>query len=332
MNGNKVKRVFLTITFKQQNFDCVIEGTKPSSMATGRLNHTRDSTENDDVVGGRPSTSCNPCARARRTRTATLLCTPCNERLCDDCCNIHEIYTPGIHTFVDYQDTANKRIIVDMKGFDRCEEHGNVVVYQCKDHDNKLCCKDCHYDCHTRCDHLVKLSHQAELHEQSSDQFFDEEIAKCISMANDVVSDSDKKSTDLQNDDICREIDRAKEKINKLLDEAKSRISLEVTNSDQEKLHRLANRKSRALTIKSELENSTSVNQSVQVYGTKIQKYIMHEVKRNTLSRAKLELNDLTADDYTEHRFLEWDEHLQYVLNMQCMKVSLKVSYVFEFV
>jgi len=296
-------------------------------MATGGARQSVYSTEADDAVGGRVSNLCQPCDRDNKATTATLRCTTCDERLCDKCSKIHQIYIPGNHVFVDYHDVTNRRTLVDMKGFDKCLEHGNTVVYQCRDHNNVLCCEDCHYESHKRCDNLIKLLQLAHANDTENDlRDNDQDILECMSIANSVASDSDKKTTELQTDNICDEIDRAKNKIINLLDEAKACLQQELTESNKKEIQRLQTRKATALSLQKELGNSQSVHQLVKTNGTEIQKYIMTVVSQNKLQQAKAKLNGMLKHDYTVERKLEWDQHVLNVLNMDSIDVVLKVG------
>jgi len=296
-----------------------------SAEDDGEFGQSIYSTEADDAVGGRVSNLCHPCERHNKTTPATLRCTTCNERLCDGCSKNHKIYIQGNHVFVDFYDTTNRRTLVDMKGLDKCPEHGNTVVYQCKDHNNVLCCTDCHYESHHKCDNLIKLSQLAERSDTGKVCDFDKDISECISVANDVANNSDQQAIELNNDKTCDEVDRAKKKIIQLLDEAKARIKLEYAESNKRETQRLQIRKSTALNVKSELEKSQSVNKLVQRHGTNIQKYIMQAVSRNKLEQAKAELNDMSKNDYTVKGMLEWDTYVLTVLNMHDIEVALKV-------
>jgi len=311
---------------RQSIYSADADESEKSPMATGDLRQSIYSADADDAVGGRVSNLCHPCVRDKRTSPATLRCTTCNERLCDRCSKNHQIYIPGHNRFVDYHDTTIIRTLVDMKGFDKCMEHGNTVVYQCKNH-NVLCCADCHYENHNKCEKLIKLSQLTERHDSKDDSVdFKQSISDCISLANNVASDSDKKTIDVNNDNICNEIDRARKKLIQMFDEAKIRLQQELTDSNKREIQRLQVRKSTALAFKLELEKSQSVHQLVQRNGTTIQKYIMHAVIRNKLWQAEKELYDMLKNDYTVHRMLEWDTSVLTVLNTQGIEVALKVG------
>ena len=111
----------------------------------------------DAAVGGKMRPMCGPCGRSKKTTPATVLCSTCDEHLCRECCQIHQIYVPGKHVFSSIQDDKEGHVFIDMQGLDRCEEHGRVFVYVCKDHD-ALACDECLFYRHRRCDDIHKLT------------------------------------------------------------------------------------------------------------------------------------------------------------------------------
>jgi len=290
------------------------------------------STFEEDQVGGRVSNLCHPCDRKNRTTPATLLCSPCNERLCEECCYGHEIYTPGKHSFVDYHDNTKKRsTLVDMKGFDKCKAHGNAVVYKCESH-NELCCKDCHFDSHKTCDKLLLISQLAEADDTNNDPRIADLISDCISMAHFVAStcNIDSKSAERNynqdNEMVCYEIERAKETIIQLLDDAKKHIQPKLADSNKSEIKQLQTWQSTALNLKMELEKSQSVNDSVQKRGTKIQKYIMKYVRQRLYPQAESEISHMQYNHYAFRRGIKWNQHLQAVLNMHQYNVAEMVG------
>jgi len=294
-------------------------------MATGGYGHSSGSESNDDAVGGRVSTTCNPCDRNNKSTPATLRCTPCNERLCDECCKIHKIYTPGNHEFVDLHDPANKRTLVDMKGFDKCAEHGHFVLYQCLSHGGVLCCEDCHFFSHKRCENLTKISQLAECHDLTNNALEEKAILACITTAKDIATDSDSNMNTSATNDICGEITRVKNEVMKLFDDTRIRIQQELANINSEENARLNRRKTTALDMKSELENVHSVNKEVQTNGNNIEKCTMRLVSKNKLTRVEADLCDMLRNDYTLQRKIKWDDRVLNLLQQKELKVTLNV-------
>jgi len=297
-------------------------------MATGGLDHSCGSTDNDDAVGGRMSSLCHPCERTNKTTVATLRCLPCNERLCDECCKNHRIYTPGNHDFVDFHDTTIRRTLVDMKGYDKCAEHGNFVLYQCLDHNDVLCCEDCHFNTHKRCQNLMKISHMANRNKPNREAQNEKDMSVYINKltADNIVGESDKTITEHGNDidTICGQLIRAKERTIAHFDTAIARIRKEILDKNEEERRLLDKRKSDALKVKAHLEHVQSVNNTVQLDGNYLEKYIMHLGIQNKLTQATVELKEMLKIDIRVERYLDWDRQSLIVLNMTGINVTLK--------
>ena len=289
---------------------------------------SRGNTEDDDAVGGRVSNFCQPCERNSKTTSATLRCLPCSERLCEECCRNHRIYTPGIHVFVDFHDTTTRRTLVDMKGFDKCAEHGNFVMYQCLDHNDVLCCEDCHFSSHKRCQNLKKISHMANLKKPNREAQNEKDMSVYINKltTDNIVGESDETITEHGKDIdiICGQIIRAKERTIAHFDTAIARIRKEILDKNEEEKRRLDKRKTDALKVKVQLEHVQSVDNSVQLDGNYIEKYIMHLVIQNKLTQATDELKEMLKINKRVERYLDWDRQTLNVLNMKGINVTVK--------
>ena len=98
------------------------------SMATGGDQNSSLCPGEDGAVGGRLPVTCDPCAWSKRTTAATVVCPNCDVNLCGDCCQGHRIHVPGEHIFVSIQSGIVKHCTVDLRGLDRCSDHGRVFV------------------------------------------------------------------------------------------------------------------------------------------------------------------------------------------------------------
>jgi len=158
-------------------------------MASG-FGYSRGSVAVDDAVGGKVRNTCVPCERDQKTTTASLMCTACDERLCHDCSKHHKKYAPGKHVFVDINDSDCVKPQVDMKGYDRCKDHGRKLVYVCQDHNKALCCDECLFNNHRKCDRVEKIL------QSTSGQLIalnDTEVRRIVSEAEGLARDSEKK-------------------------------------------------------------------------------------------------------------------------------------------
>ncbi|KAH3803852.1 hypothetical protein DPMN_132122 [Dreissena polymorpha] len=67
-------------------------------------------------------------------KTATVFCKDCDEYMCDAFKNPHTVYNIGEHDIVIFQNKKSVPVLMDMKGTDKCPEHGREIEFFCQDH------------------------------------------------------------------------------------------------------------------------------------------------------------------------------------------------------
>jgi len=295
-------------------------------MASG-FGYSRRSVAVDDAVGGKVSKTCVPCERDQKTTTASLTCTTCDERLCHDCSKHHKKYVPGKHVFVDINASDYVKTLVDMKGYDRCKDHSRGLVYVCQDHNKALCCDECLFNNHRKCDRVEKILQSTPNNGQQS-ALFDTEVRRIVAEAERLAIESEKKVKENEKlaNEICEEIDNKKKCVMAMFDEAKTRIRRELSAGNASDKERLDKRKVIANSIKSDLEGFGAVFKQVKEHGTDNEKRIINAVTESILTNSHIRINEMKQSDYTVSRALEWDPQMISLFNMNNIKVELKVT------
>ncbi|XP_053388227.1 uncharacterized protein LOC123555176 [Mercenaria mercenaria] len=97
---------------------------------------------------------CEVCSPRKDTATATFYCEACCQFMCIEC-------NQRIHTV---ENTHNRKRIVkrkplkiDMKGYDKCDDHKKNISYICES-DNELCCEVCVEEKHENCLKVTSIS------------------------------------------------------------------------------------------------------------------------------------------------------------------------------
>ncbi|XP_053403333.1 uncharacterized protein LOC123555182 [Mercenaria mercenaria] len=99
---------------------------------------------------------CEVCSHVSNTTTATIYCEVCCQFMCTEC-------SQRIHTV---EKTHNRQRIekgmpfkLDMKGYDKCDDHKKSITHICKS-DNKLCCEMCVKEKHEHCSTIDSISEE----------------------------------------------------------------------------------------------------------------------------------------------------------------------------
>ena len=296
-------------------------------MASSETESSFDSADDVYFVGGRKHNTCSPCSRTNKTTTATIICRKCDEKLCKECCKNHKIYTPGKHEFVEIEPGKSRDTIIDMEGFDKCLEHGDLIVFQCLRHDGFLGCDRCRLKRCKGCN-ILKISELAEGHRHGISAMLEKDILKCFSMVIDITSDSATKHANNESEveQICDQIEQQKNVVVKLFDNAKKRVHKDLSDRCKKEKQRLDERNATAMNIKSELEVFRVVNTLVQKQGTDVNKCLMSLIGQNKKRHAMEIISEMLRNNRTVRRVLVWD---QQILNVLCMK-ELQVTIVEE--
>ena len=269
--------------------------------------------------------TCVPCERDQKTTTATLMCTVCDESLCHDCSKYHKKYALGKHVFVDINNSDYVKIHVDLKGYDHCKDHSRGLVYVCQDHNKALCCDECLFINHRKCDRVEKIL------QSTSSQLIalnETEVRRIVSEVEGLASDSEKKvkENEKQANELCEEIDNKKKCVMAMFDEAKTRITRELSAGNASDKERLDKKKDIANSIKSELEGFGAVFKQVKEHGNDNEKRIINAVTERIITNSHIRINEMKQTDYTVSRSLEWDPQVITIFNMNSLKVELKVT------
>ena len=61
------------------------------------------------------------------------------------------------HVLISSELARNKLPIVDLKGFDKCDQHKKSLKFFCKD-DNEMCCSTCAIIGHRNCKSVIEIA------------------------------------------------------------------------------------------------------------------------------------------------------------------------------
>ncbi|KAH3803485.1 hypothetical protein DPMN_131746 [Dreissena polymorpha] len=265
-------------------------------MASKRFVDSNRDNAGDFIGESAVTQSCEPCIKSNISKTATVVCKDCDEFLCDACTNPHRVYKPGQHNIVNVQDHKSAPVILDMKGMDKCHEHGREIEFFCQDH-SKLCCLSCvliHRKC-DKLDEIAKVSRQT----RSDLQALKQSLIKMQSEADAIIADCKQSETGL-NESIAKisaEVDTMKDRIIQLFEEAKQKLISEAIQFKTAKVKRIKNKFDASLKVKEELNNVLSMCCVVLERGTPSQQYIYSEQmkeKRKTIESTIDEQRQIT--------------------------------------
>jgi len=293
---------------------------------TSGFGYSRGSVAVDDAVGGKVRNTCLPCERDKKTTTATLMCTVCDERLCHDCSKNHQKYAIGKHVFADINNSDYVKTQVDMKGYDHCKDHSRGLVYVCQDHNKALCCDECLFINHRKCENVEKILQSSSSNaQQSTSNEIQQIVAEAAGLASEI--ENNVNENEKQTNKLLTEMDNKKQHVIARCDEAKTRIKHElsvVNASDKKRLHE---RKVNASSVQSELEGFGAVFKQVLEHGNDNEKRIINAVSESILTNSHIRLNEMKQTDYATSRSLEWDPQVTSLFNMNSLKVKLKVTH-----
>ncbi|XP_052215021.1 E3 ubiquitin-protein ligase TRIM22-like [Dreissena polymorpha] len=248
----------------------------------------RDSNRDNagDFIGESTVTqSCEPCMKTNISKTATVLCKDCDEFLCDTCKNPHTVYKPGQHKIINLQDKKSALVMIDMKGMDKCHEHGRDIEFFCQDH-SKLCCSSCVL-IHRKCDQVDEIA-KVSMQTRPELAAFKQSLIKLQSDADAIIAEC-KQSETVLNESIAKissEVDKMKDRIIHLFENAKQKLITEANEFKTAEVKIIGNKRDTSSKVKDEISEVLSMCCIVLERGTLSQQYIYSEQmkeKRKTI-------------------------------------------------
>ncbi|KAH3876526.1 hypothetical protein DPMN_000371 [Dreissena polymorpha] len=293
-------------------------------MASRRLHDSNGDNAGDFIGECTVTQSCEPCTKSNVSKTATVFCKGCNEFVCDACKNPHTVYKAGKHNIVNLQDNKSAPVIIDMKGMHKCNEHAREIEFFCKDH-SKLCCLSCVL-IHRKCDQLdeiAKVSKQTRPYLQGIKQSFiklqsdvDALIAEC------------KQSENGLNESIAQissEVDTLKDRIIKLFEEAKQKLTSEAKQFKTAAIKQIGNKRGASLKVKEELNKVLSMCCVVLDRGTHSQQYIYSELMKEKRKTIESTIDDQRKIKYSSTMTVSFPKQVTSLL--QIGSNSIKLNY-----
>ncbi|KAH3810575.1 hypothetical protein DPMN_138968 [Dreissena polymorpha] len=239
-----------------------------------------------DFIGESTVTqSCEPCMKTNKSKTATVFCKECDEYMCDTCKNPHTTYKTDQHTLVNFLDKKSAPVMIDMKGINKCNEHGRDIEFFCQDH-SKLCCSSCVL-IHRKCgqvDEIANVSRQTRPELQALKQ----SLIKLQSEADDIIADCKQSETVLNKsiEKMSLEVDAMRDRMIQLFEVAKKKFITEANEFRTAESKRIGNRRETSSKVKEDICTVLSMCCIVLERGTPSQRYIYSELikeKRNTM-------------------------------------------------
>ncbi|XP_052784579.1 uncharacterized protein LOC128220279 [Mya arenaria] len=248
-----------------------------------------------DAVGGSLAAKCLPCQRADMSKLATLFCNTCEVYLCQECCDGHKLHIPNVenHAIVAASEASTKTT-VDLKGLDKCLEHGRAFMFQCEDHGD-LCCELCVITYHRKCDNVPEI---AELVKKKTDQIKIKEIHETVSTASGFIEtcEQDQLKSTGRMEQIENEIETFKELFLKKVEEAKIHVLRQMTDHNLKEDSRIEKGKREVMSAKTNLESILEIADMVSDCGSEIEKFIINRILANEHSSLSETLRTLHAN------------------------------------
>jgi len=303
----------------------IVGVTPVLNMASGGIQNPACVSREDNAVGGRMLALCDACGRSKRRTLATKLCRSCKVDLCRDCCHGHQIYAPGDHVFVDVGSGESDTVLVDMKGLDICAEHNKTFAFHCQDH-NSLCCEDCQFYQQRQCDKIYKITDLVNKTEEVVLTRPTAEIRNTISRANDMIKKCETDVGELQTEknELIQEINLTKKRLVKRFDDDLALVESDIDDQMTSTKTRLADIKTSANVIRSQLDNMLSVTDAIQKSGTNMQKFIINVLCQQKDKHARETLTEFEKNQPTVKRGIEWNTQFVDVLNAKSKFMTLR--------
>ncbi|XP_052215880.1 uncharacterized protein LOC127834239 [Dreissena polymorpha] len=294
-------------------------------MATGGLHESNRGNASDFFGECAITQSCEPCMKANIAKAATVLCKDCNEYLCETCRNPHIIYKGGKHGVVSIQDKESSTVVVDMKGMDKCSQHGKGFEFYCEDH-CKLCCTTCVIE-HRKCeqwDEIASISGQKRAQLHGLRQSF----LKLKSDAGAIVAECKQSEKDLNASvaDVSKDIDEMKERMIKLFDAAKRELLTEANALKSEEVKRLSIMQSVSTTVIEEINQLFPMCSSIADNGTPQQMFILSKQVEEKNKMIESKINEQRITQVSSTVTLAYTGELSSIFEMgtKFMKVNLE--------
>lgn len=204
---------------------------------------------------------CNQCSEWNKSLSATKYCFDCEERLCADCAETHDLFKSlTSHNVIDLSSVGSNNLTFAMK---HCNFHSDKVLdCYCIDH-QIVCCKNCIRHNHRKCQNVLPLEH-ASKDVKSSALFFDivQNMKHMIKTLTDLI---DNRESNLQR------LAKTKSFIRKQIRKVKSRLLKQIDNLEIDLQAKLSNlKRNHAIEIKKQKEDILQVLDSLKATSNEI--------------------------------------------------------------
>ncbi|KAH3807037.1 uncharacterized protein LOC127836472 [Dreissena polymorpha] len=258
-------------------------------MATGEQDDDLVKYSSDTVSGRVAEKKCDVCVRNMLSNKAKLFCSACTESICDDCIVIHLRDTSKKHVIVDVQSVDEENYGVNMNGLDLCKEHLKVLKFYCENH-KQLCCSKC-VMVHRKCDDFIEITICSE-----EDRKRLQDMKSAVLKANEDTFSLLQKVNQAKHsyveavEGISKDVDKTRDDILKVFEDATHMLMKEVDSMNAEKMKTLDLMNKALSSIRTDIAKVLPVCSNVLDKGTPQQMFIFVHTTANILNEAAQQL------------------------------------------
>ncbi|XP_060599843.1 uncharacterized protein LOC132753396 [Ruditapes philippinarum] len=245
----------------------------------------RRKTKMGEVFGQVKQIFCQSCLNREKQTIAKKFCQTCNEFQCNECSNVHNVLLfLKNHKLVDAEEANASRLLLDMKGFDRCDQHKKPLEFYCDD-DNTLCCSTCAILDHRKCHIVVEIEQIAEEMTTLSSRL-EEKLQKtkekAESIARHILSAKDQLAQDVN--DLLVKIGGMRDEVMKLFDNLELFVVNRAESLQEKTLIKLTEKQSQNENYLAYVTECLERIDSINKNGNHVQKFIVEQKMENEVN------------------------------------------------
>ncbi|KAL3891328.1 hypothetical protein ACJMK2_003590 [Sinanodonta woodiana] len=232
---------------------------------------------------------CDACYTEGTTAQAEGFCVVCKESMCGDCLKVHRKQKISKdHTILSVEElNCNPENVMKLaeEGFTCSEHHGEDIRYYCTNHSVPCCCT-CFFDTHKSCSKVIDLKKDlaALLCDSSSEQIIADMKKIELHLKRFLeINEACVNSLEPQVERLTNQIREVRQKINSALDELETLVKIEGNQIYKEEVLRKQDENHQCLSLMHSVRNSHYLLETVNKYGSNLQKFLMAKTMRSQL-------------------------------------------------
>ncbi|KAK3611289.1 hypothetical protein CHS0354_004935 [Potamilus streckersoni] len=264
---------------------------------------------------------CDACNSEGVSVTAEGFCVVCQEAMCGDCLKFHRKQKVSKnHTIITLDELSSnpQNIMKIAEGFTCSEHYSEDVQFYCKDH-NAACCGTCSYRKHKTCFNVIdfKTELPSRLQETKAENIVDE-LKKVESHIQRYTELNELNINNLQSqvNGLSAKIQEIRRNINIALDKLEVRIKTEGSQMYKEIVIRKQEENHDCLSLMHAIRNSRILLETVNMYGSDPQKFLMTEKITLQLSSYYTQVREKCMNNETISIELEYSPLIESVLSL----------------